>query len=353
MRISTSQFHSQGINSIQKHQESLLEMQIKLSTGKRVNAASDDPVAASQIHSMNRTMNTIDQYARNGEFAKTQLILEETSISDTNESLQRARELGIQMINGTYNESNRQAVAEEIGQIISQVRNMMNYTTSEGESLFSGGDVDKIPYVSDTASYDDTTTVPVETAAGFYSYIGNLPVADPKFSSTANYGSRFVQVGFDADNKLDPNDKGDASRVRITDNGSDVFNIPGGAVSLAKYDDGTGNPPDSNILNVLVEMKRQLTVGDPLESNVVEDITTSITHLSQVRAEIGGRQNRIESQFEAGENFKLTLAERKSKLEDQDVVAGISEFTRNQTALQMAQQIFSKVQNLSLFNYLR
>jgi len=353
MRVSTSQFHSQGLNSIQKHQESLLDLQVKLSTGKRVNQASDDPVATAQIHSMNRTMNTIDQYARNGTFASTQLVLAETAIDDTTESLQRARELGIQMLNGTYNESNRQATSQEVGQIIQQVRNMMNYTTSEGESLFAGSDVNKVPFVSDTAVYDDTTTVPAETAQGFYSYIGNLPAADASFSATANFGSRFVQIGFDSDNSLNPNDQGDASRVRVSDSGSSVFNIPGGASSLTKYDDGTGNPPDNNVLNVLVEMQRQLNSGTDFDANLVEDLTSSITQLSQARAEIGGRQNRIASQFEAGESFKLTLQERRSNLEDQDVVAGISEFTRNQTALQMAQQVFSKVQNLSLFNYLR
>lgn len=353
MRISTNQFHSQGINSIQRHQESLLDMQIKLSTGKKVNQASDDPVAIGQIHSINRTMKNIEQYAKNGEFAKTQLIMEETAIDDTQKSLQRARELGIQMMNGTYTESNRKAVAQEIDQLIEQVRNMMNYTTSEGEALFAGNDVDKKPYVVDTAVYDDTTTVPVETMSGFYSYIGNLPAADPNYSPTANYGSRFVQIGFDFDNKLQSDDKGDAARVRVSDNGSDVFNLPGGSLSLAKYDDGVGNPPDDNILNVLVEMRNQLQAGERLDSAVVEDITTSITHLSQVKAEIGGRQNRIESQAESGENFKLSLLERRSNLEDQDVVAGISEFSKFQNALQMAQQVFSKVQGMSLFNYIR
>ncbi|GKT11113.1 MAG: flagellar hook-associated protein 3 FlgL [Thiomicrorhabdus sp.] len=353
MRVSTNQFHSQGINSIQKHQEELLDLQIKLSTGKRVNKASDDPVATSQIHSLNRTMSTIEQYARNGEFAKTQLVLEETTISDTTDSLQRARELGVQMLNGVYNDENRQAAAEEVGQIISQVRNMMNYTSSEGEFLFAGGDVDKQPYASDTATYDDTSTVPIETATGFYSYIGNLPPADANFSATANYGSRFVQIGFDADNKIDPDDRGDAARVRITDNGSDVFDIPGGALSLAQYDDGSGNTPDSNILNVLIEMERNLVSGEPLTDDIVADISSSIAKLTQVRSEIGGRQNRIESQYDAGENFKLTLTERKSSLEDLDVIAGISDFTRTENALEVAQQVFSKVQSLSLFNYIR
>lgn len=353
MRISTSQFHSQGINAIQKHQESLLDMQMKLSSGKKVNQASDDPVAMSQIHSLNRAMKTIDQYADNGSYAKTQLVQEETAIQDTTSSLERARELGLQMLNGVYNEGNRLAASEEVGQIIQQVRNMMNYTTSEGDSLFAGNDVDKKPYVPDSATYDDTLTVPVETFSGFYSYIGNLPVADPDYSPTAGFGSRFVQIGFDANNKHESDDKGDASRVRVSDSGSSVFNIPGGATSLAKYDDGGGNPPDENILNVLIEMKRKLASGEPMTDDVVADITSSITKMTQVRAEVGGRLTRIENQYDAGENFKITLTERRSGLEDQDLVTGISDFTRNQNALQMAQQIFSKVQNLSLFNYLR
>lgn len=342
MRVSTNLFQHQGINSIQKHQSDVLDAQLKLSTGKRVNAPSDDPVAMSQIHSLNSTMNTIDQYSKNGQYAKIQLVQEETAISDTVDSLQRARELTVQMLNGTYTPEDRQAASEEINQLIQQVQNNMNYKNSDGELIFAGSSV-----TAEKAFVEDVNN------PGYYAYIGSANATGqvesdgvtPVEDSLANFGSRFVQIGFDADNKSVPNDQGDSSRVRITDNGQKVF----GVATTATF---TGTP-DSNVLNVLVELKNALGAGLAPPDGIADDLQSGITQLSQVRAEIGGRQNRIESQYDSGESFKLALEERRMGLEDMDTVKGVTDLTQSQNALQMAQQVFTRVQDMSLFNYLR
>jgi len=355
MRISTSLFHSQGFQSIQKHQQDVLDMQLKLSTGKRINAPGDDPVALNQIHSLNRTMSSIDQYAKNGDYAQTQLVLEETSIEDTINSLQRARELGIQMLNGTYSDENKKSTAAEIDQIIQQVQNMMNYTNSEGEKIFAGSSVQV-----DKAFIEDPNY------PGYYTYVGSPNAAtDPNYEELALYGSRFVQIGFDDDNRIEANDQGDASRVRISDNGAAVFAVDS-TLNTANLDSTTG--VDNNILNVLVNMSNLLKGGasqpiaveppnpasaPPTLDDVVGAFDMAIDNLSLVRAEVGGRQNRIEAQFDAGESFKLALQEQKMNLEDMDIVEGITELTKYQNSLQMAQQVFTRVQDMSLFNYLR
>lgn len=336
MRISTNMFHSQGLSAIQNHQQGVLDNQLKLSSGKRVNAPSDDPVATAQIHSLNRTMGTIDQFAKNGEFAKAQLAQEETAVADVIESVQRARELAIQMSNGTYNAQNRQATAAEIGQIIDQMYSNMNYTSSEGEKLFAGSSVN-----ADLAFVEDANN------PGYYAYIGS-PNAGAQEDPQANFGARFVQIGFDADNKLSADDKGDASRVRISDNGQEVFKVANPQTVFS----GTGTQ-DANILNVLVEFKKALEAGDPPPAGILSDMDSAVSQLTQVRAEIGGRQNRIEAQYNAGESFKIALEERRMTLEDMDLVKGITELTQSQNALQMAQQVFTKVQGMTLFNYLR
>jgi len=344
MRISTNMFHNNSVSSIQNHQSELLDIQLKLSTGKRINTPSDDPVGLAQVHSLNRTINTIDQYSYNGQFAQSKLAQEETAITDSIEGLQRARELGIQMSNGTYSESNRVATSEEIGQIISQLRNMMNFTDSDGEKLFAGNNVNaEFAFVED------------QTNPGYFAYIGSANAddgtVDTPYDPLANFGARFVQIGFDADNTLQPDDQGDPSRVRVTDNGDRVFGVPDATTTFA-YNTGTGTP-DSNVLNVLVEFQRALEAGDPPPDSVLDDLDTSIQNLSLVRAEVGGRQNRIETQYDAGESFKLALQERKLNLEEMDIVEGVTELTQTENALQMAQQVFTRVQDLSLFNYLR
>lgn len=459
MRISTNMFHSNGLVSIQNHQKDVLDIQQKLSSGLRVNVAGDDPVALNQIHSLSRMIDNIDQFAKNGNYAKSQLIQEETAMTDSINSLQRARELGLQVMNGSYNEQNRLAAAVEIDQIIQQVSNMMNYSNSEGDKIFAGNSTDApLAYVNDVVN------------PGYKSYIGHANAGtlgagdarenpDNLYDELANYGSRFVQIGFDSDNNLSPSDEGDPSRIRVTDNGSKVFSIPNvntqfqtalpyvttevtpttveadtlkfypmtegqtltvagltytantvmtesqvaaafsnladGAVTgsgtgtgaysgaLTNWSSGAvGNdrevvfdtttgvagenvaditvsktdvyPPEHNILNVLIEFKRDLENNDVSNmSDYIKDIDGSISQISLVRAEIGGRQNRVESQFDAGEAFKITLEARRSEIEDMDVVEGITDLTKSQNALQMAQQVFTKVQAMTLFDYLR
>jgi len=339
MRISTYQFQSTSFDTINKHQNNLLDIQEKLSTGKRVNKPGDDPVATSQIHSLNKTMNTIAQYEKNGQYAKSQLALEEVQIDTAISVSHRARELTIQMMNETYTPEQRQAAGQEIGQIIKHLANIMNSTNSEGELLFAGNNVnDGKAFVSDPANSGG-----LQAGNEYFAYIGSAN-AGADYDERANFGSRFVQIGFDSDNKISPNDKGDPSRVRITDNGGDVFGIPG-ATSL---------PPgvDKNLINVLVQLKDSLDQGHQPPAEIGEDLLLSTKTMSRQLAEIGSRQNRIETQYDSGQSFRLSLEERRSTIEDQDVVAGISEFTRHQSALQMAQQVFTRVQSMSLFDYL-
>lgn len=350
MRVSSNQSQFQSFNAINKHQQAIMDVQEKLSTGKRVNRPGDDPIAMNQIHSLNKSINTLTQFEKNGQFAKSQLVQEETAISGTIDGVQRARELAILMKNDTYSANDRKAAALEVGQLIEQVKNIMNYTNSEGEKLFAGNSVNATEaFVADPNN------------PGYFAYIGSnnstVGAATPAIDAEANFGARFVQIGFDANNQLDAGDLGDSSRVRITDNGDRVFQVPNSTTQFV--DDPAGAPPvalnpqpDANILNILVEFEKTLLAGEPPADNLVTDMDKSLTQLSDIRAEIGGRQNRIQAQYDAGQTFKVSLEERKMNIEQMDLVQGISTLTQHQNALQIAQQIFSKVQNSSLFNFI-
>ena len=334
MRVSTNLYHVMGFNAINKHQNAILDIQEKLSTGNRVNRPSDDPVGQSQIHTLNRAINTIDQYAKNGEYAKSQLVLEETAVKDTIDILQRIRELGIQMSNDTYGLDQRRDAAKEIEQLQLHIKGTMNMKNSEGEYMFAGNNVKDTPYVDDPLN------------PGFLTYIAN-PNAGPDYKPEATYGGRFVQIGFDHTDKLEPDDEYNMSRVRITDSGDSVF----GFITYPS----TSLPPgvDDNLWNVLEVMRTRMVAGQKPGDDVLDDLKNSITNMSEVMADIGGRQVRIETQYEAGESFKMPLMERRSNVQEMDLVEGISKFTVSQNALQMAQQVFTKVQGMSLFNYMR
>lgn len=349
MRISTSQFNSQSLSGINQHQNTIMQLEEKLTTGKNINRPSDDPSGLNQVHSLNKTMGQLDQYKKNGEFAKGQLNLEETQLQTTVGDLQRARVLSLQMMNGTYNEADRKATAQEVGQIIEHLKNVMNSSNPERELLFAGSNVnEQAAFVADVNN------------PGYYAYIGS-DNATGGARPEANFGARYVQISFDADNRLEADDQGDSSRVRITDNGNKLFTIPDNpdpAENTTFTRGGTtvfppGLEPDRNILNLMVEFKAYLDEGKTPPGSIASDMDMAIKNISSNLAEIGGRQNRIENQATAGDTFKIALTERRMTIEDTDVVDAISKFTLAKGALQLAQQMFSKVQEMSLFNYIR
>ena len=91
----------------------------------------------------------------------------------------------------------------------------------------------------------------------------------------------------------------------------------------------------------------------------INDIGFALTNLDQgidnvlrVRASIGSRMNEIDSLSSLNENLSLQYQQNLSDLQDLDYAKAISDLTRKQVDLEAAQQSFSRISQLSLFNYL-
>ncbi len=339
MRISTEQFHAQSFNSINLHQKSILDVQERLTSGVRVNRPSDDPSAIAQINGLKKMMHAIAQHEKNGQFASSQLSMVEVNINSSIEITTRAREITLQMMTGTASATDRQAGAIEVGHLIQHLNTIMNSSNTQGELLFAGNNVNNnSAFVTDSAN---STTL--QTGNQFFAYIGSAN-AGADYDPRANFGARSVQIGFATDNRISVNDNLNPSRIKITDPGNDVFGITNSTSLPAGV--------DSSLINVLVQLKDYLDQGLPPAGGIGVDLIKSIQNMSVQLAEVGSRQNRIESQYDAGRTLSIALEGRRSQIEDQDIVSGISQLTKSQVALQMSQQIFAKVQQMSLFNYL-
>ena len=71
------------------------------------------------------------------------------------------------------------------------------------------------------------------------------------------------------------------------------------------------------------------------------------------RSRVGSRLNALDSQENTNDSFSLSLKTSVSDLKDLDYAEAVSRFNTQLVGLQAAQQAFVRVQNLSLFNFLR
>jgi flagellar hook-associated protein 3 FlgL len=85
---------------------------------------------------------------------------------------------------------------------------------------------------------------------------------------------------------------------------------------------------------------------------LLQQLTTGIDHLSGVRAEIGSRLNTIDSSSNARELLSVEAQKVISDLRDIDYAEAITRMNSQLVALQAAQQSYTRLANLSLFNYL-
>lgn len=146
IRISSQQIFNGGINRLQNLNSQINNTQEQVSTGKRVNKPSDDPVAAARILKLDQEVQRIDTYNRNATLATNRLELEESTLDSATDILQRVRELTVQAGSGTLSNNDRASLAAELRQRLDQLADVANTRDASGEYIFSG-------FQGDTAAF--------------------------------------------------------------------------------------------------------------------------------------------------------------------------------------------------------
>ncbi len=93
-------------------------------------------------------------------------------------------------------------------------------------------------------------------------------------------------------------------------------------------------------------------IFDATANDVLSDLDTALNNFLRVRTSVGARMHALDGQESQNEKFVLDMKSTLSDVQDLDYAEAISRFNIEQTALQAAQQAYSRVQKLSLFNYL-
>ena len=133
LRIATSQIYQQGAKAIGERQVALAQVQQQMAPGQRMLTSADDPVGSARLLSLSEELGRYDQYQRNIDLANGRLNLEDSTLGDASELLQRARELTVQANNAPLNGSDRRDIAKEIRQIHDQMFSVANTRDGNGE----------------------------------------------------------------------------------------------------------------------------------------------------------------------------------------------------------------------------
>lgn len=297
MRISSSLFYDRASDAMGRLSSRADALQTQIATGKRLAAASDDSAAYSRLRAIARDTADAQASAANLDTAAAVLAQADSTLTDIGAQLQRASELAIRARNGSNDATSLAAIADEIDAIRDQLVALGNATDARGQPLFGGraGEPAVVLDANGVASLAATSPSPIPTG-----------------------GSQSVQ----------PSES--AQRV-FAFGGTDVF-------------------------AVLADLSAALRSG----SDVVADAGQAITDLGRastqamtVQASLGARAARVELEQAALSAADIDREAARSRIEDTDISAAITELQKTMTVLQATQASFSKLQGLTLFDYLR
>ncbi|WP_426142150.1 flagellar hook-associated protein 3 [Pseudomonas sp. DWP3-1-2] len=162
MRISTAQFYEASSANYTRTYANVIKTGEEVSSQIKLNSAADDPVGAARVLQLTQQNSMLTQYKTNISTVDTSVARSETALRSITTALQRASELVVSAGNGTYTDKDRQASADELTQLQSQILSLMNSKGADGQYLFSGSKTGTPPYSQNpdgTYAYDGDQTL--------------------------------------------------------------------------------------------------------------------------------------------------------------------------------------------------
>ncbi|MBL6999879.1 MAG: flagellin FliC [Gammaproteobacteria bacterium] len=124
-----------ALNSSQSSLQTSLQ---RLSSGLRINSAKDDAAGLAISDRMTSQIRGLNQAVRNANDGISLAQTAEGALQSTTSSLQRIRELAIQSANSTNSASDRQALNNEVSQLLAEVQRVGVNTQFNGQNLLDG-----------------------------------------------------------------------------------------------------------------------------------------------------------------------------------------------------------------------
>jgi flagellar hook-associated protein 3 FlgL len=398
MRISTSWSAQQSVNTMLDRQYDLSQTQLALGNGKAIQTPSDNPAAAARAVDVSSASAQNDQFTRNIQSANTKLATEESTLSSAGDILDRIRTLTLEGMNGTQTDESRQSIATELRQTLGQLVALGNTKDGQGEYIFGGSRTSTQPFtISDLAvSYGgDQNQRMVAAAAGLQvatgdsgsdvfmsirggngtfvasaaatntgtAVVGATSVTDASQWDGGSYTVNFTSpTTYEVHDATDPT--GPALSTGTYSAGTGTINFKGAQLNVtgtpAAGDTFAVGPSSSQdvfstvagIINAFEAPGGGAAMSNKINAQL-QNLDQAQTSFTDTRTKIGARMNILDQQTQISADTSLQYATTLSDLTELDVASAASKFSQQQAALDAAQQSYVKMQNLSLFNYLK
>jgi flagellar hook-associated protein 3 FlgL len=165
MRVTAGMSQRHVLADLRRVQERLATAQSQVSSGKRIEKPSDDPLGAERAMRLNDQLETTGAYRTAVDESRSWLDATDSALSSLSEVVQHVRELTLQAANGSTSDAGRQSIKAQIDQLTEEAKNTLN-SAYDGRYIFSGTATDTAPYSAATGDAYQGDASPVVRQIG-------------------------------------------------------------------------------------------------------------------------------------------------------------------------------------------
>lgn len=137
-RVSTDYMNNDMQYWLRRSEDSMASTQNRLSRQEKLENLRDDPLAAARSVRYESFVGRLQRYEQNVQYTKDRAALAEGYMRQTQDIMQRVRELAVTGATGTYTKEDTAAMAVEVDQLLAEMVSLGNARGPDGDFLFAG-----------------------------------------------------------------------------------------------------------------------------------------------------------------------------------------------------------------------
>jgi flagellar hook-associated protein 3 FlgL len=306
MRITTNMVHRNVLSDLNSLTDKLARTQQRAASGKQITRPSDDPYGTSRAMTLRSALSANDAYKSNIEDAQDWQNTTEAALDSVTQYVHRANDLLLQGSTDTADQTSRNALADEIDQMVQGVKETANAQYGD-KYVFSGTATATPPYAQGA---DDT-------------YKGDQGGLNPAIPGVLR-------------------EIGPGVTMSINSVGQEIL--------------GDGQAAgDKKLLDTLRTISQDLRSGNgtALRGTDLSQLNDNLNQVLEVRARNGAATNRLQAADSRLEDIAGSVTKQLSDTEDADMAQTLIDFNSQSVAYQSALRAGANLVQASLMDFLK
>lgn len=290
MRVTQSMLSNNMLRNLSTSYNKMGKLQEQITTGKKVNRPSDDPVTVMKGMGYRKEVDKVLQFQRNLGSANNWLDSTDDALDHVGSALHRVNELMVSASTDSVTDDDRQAILAEVEKLKETIRDLSN--TKVGDKYIFSGTKTGTPLYNEQTGFE---------AGGAYDKAVEIEIFD-------------------------------GVTVKVNTNGADLF---------------------ANIDNMFEEIETALANGDADLDRFIGSTQEQMDAVLTERSSVGARQNRVELMEQRLQTHEGIAKKQMSENEDIDYEKVITEMITEESIHRAALSVGARIIQPSLVDFLR